>query len=135
MPAMGGLCDAAGMVGPVGTEQESGEVSEFARDRETAGRAPNMVGGAPTTVEQPATQLLFVPSRPSSRVSISRPSVSGKSESKRLSNLVTVGCAVGFESAPGQRSATYENHETNHGESNEKHASEGAKQQKPHTPT
>ena len=74
----GGLCHSAEMAGQEGTEQESGQVSGFAHGRGTAGRTPNMACGEPTAVLQPAAQLVFVPSRPSSRVSIPRHSVSGE---------------------------------------------------------
>ena len=63
--------DSAEMVGQEGTEQESGEVSAFANGRETAGRTPNMACVEPTAVLQPAAQLVFVPPRPSCRVSVS----------------------------------------------------------------
>ena len=131
----GGLCDSAEMVGQEGTEQESGEVSGFAHGRETAGRIPNMACGEPTAVLKPAAQLVFVPSRPSSRVSVSQHSVSGESESESFSNLVTLGCGVGFRSAPGSPTATYENHETKVGEPNGKPACEVAKLSKKPTPT
>ena len=102
----GGFCDSSEMAGQEATEQESGEVSGFAHGRGTAGRTPNMACGEPTAVLQPAAQLVCVPSRPSSRVSVSQHSVSGESESGSFSNLVTLGCGVGFGSAPGQQTAT-----------------------------
>ena len=56
-------------------------------------------------------------------------------EERSFTDLVTLGCGVIFRSAPGSRTATYENHETEAGESNGKPACEVAKEAKPPAPT
>ena len=117
----------------VGTDQGSGEVSGFAHGRETTGRTANMAYGEPTAMQELTAPLVFVPSRPPPRVSVSQHSALGESDPKGFSNLATLGSGVGFGSAPGQQTATYKTHETNHGKSNWKPASAVAKLLEPPT--
>ena len=51
-------------------------------------------------------------------------------EERSFTDLVTLGCGVGFRSVPGSQTATYENHETLVGEPNGKPACEVAKPSK-----
>ena len=118
------------MVRRVGTEQGGGEVSGLDQGRETTSSDSTERCGEPAvTVDSSAKlgsvlQTSYLPEFPESYTG------PRAYEERGFTDLVTLGCRVGFRSAPGSPTATYENQETKVRELNGKPASEVAKPSK-----
>ena len=128
-----GLVDSAEMVRQVGTEQGGGEVSGLDQGRETTSSDPTERCGEPAVAVYSSAQLgsvLQTSHLPEFPEAYTGPRAY---EERSFTDSVTLGPAVGFRSAPGSPTATYENHETMVGELSGKPACEVAKASK--TPT